>query len=74
VALVDVDLGTESGFELAEHIHRCDPSGARQSPVNLIAAHSEQDFADMVAASPAVGFVPKLSLSAHSIREMRGQA
>ena len=32
VTLVDVDLGTESGFELAEQIHRRDASGARQPP------------------------------------------
>ena len=74
VTLVDVDLGTESGFELAEQIQRRDASGARQPPVILISAHSEQDFADLVAASPAMGFVPKLSLSARLIREMLGQA
>ena len=74
VALVDVDLGTESGFELAEQIHRRDASGARQPPVILISAHSEQDVADIVAASPAMDFVPKLSLSARLIREMLGQA
>jgi CheY-like chemotaxis protein len=74
VTLVDVDLGTESGFELAEQIHRRDASGARQPRVILISAHSEQDFADLVAASPAMGFVPKLSLSARLIREMLGQA
>ena len=74
VALVDVDLGTESGFELAEQIHRRDASGARQPPVILISAHFEQDVADIVAASPAMDFVPMLSLSARLIREMLGQA
>jgi CheY-like chemotaxis protein len=74
VTLVDVHLGTESGFELAEQIHRRDASGARRPPVILISAHSERDFADIVAASPAMGFVPKLSLSARLIREMLGQA
>src|SRR6478609_11933017 len=74
VTLVDVDHGTESGFELAEQIHRRGASGASQPPVILISAHSEQDFADIVAASPAMGFVPKLSLSARLIREMLGQA
>jgi len=74
VTLVDVDLGTESGFELAEQIHRRDASGAMQPPIILISAHSEQDFADTVAASSAMGFVPKVSLSARLIREMLGQA
>ena len=74
VALVDVDLGIESGFELAEQIHRRDASGARQPPIILISAHSERDFADTVAASPALGFIPKVSLSARLIREMLSQA
>jgi CheY-like chemotaxis protein len=73
VRLVDVDLGTESGFELAEQIHRRDPSGARQSPVILISAHPEQDFRRH-GGHESGGFVPKLSLSARLIREMLGQA
>ncbi len=73
VTLVDVDLGTESGFELAKQIHRRDGSRARQPPL-LISAHSEQDFAEIAAASPAIGFVPNVLLSARLIRQMLGQA
>jgi hypothetical protein len=40
----------------------------------LISAHSEQDFADIAAASPAIGSVPKVLLSARLIRQMLGQA
>jgi len=48
---------------------------AQGSPrVVLISAHSEQDFADIAAASPAIGFVPKVLLSARLIRQMLGQA
>jgi DNA-binding NarL/FixJ family response regulator len=70
VTLVDVDLGTESGFDLAELIHLRDSPGAQRSAVILISAHSPQDLAEMVAASPAVGFLPKVELSARAIREM----
>lgn len=68
VTLVDVDLGDESGFELAEAIHqRLWPAG-EEPAVILISSHSEQDFADMVDASPAVGFLPKARLSVGAIR------
>jgi hypothetical protein len=38
----------------------------------LISAHAEADIAEMVAASSAVGFLPKLVLSAEAIRELLG--
>jgi CheY-like chemotaxis protein len=68
LVLVDVDLGRENGFELAEQLHQ---SGLpAPPPVIMISAHNEQDLADLIAASPAVGFVPKLSLSADAIRDL----
>jgi CheY-like chemotaxis protein len=66
VTLVDVNLGTENGFELAEQLHR---SGLpAPSPVILISTHAEQDFADMIAASPAIGFLAKFALTPCAIR------
>lgn len=62
VALVDVDLGTESGFDVAELL--------RGVPVILTSTHDEQDFADLIAASPALGFVPKLALSPGAVRQL----
>lgn len=67
VTLVDVDLGVESGFDLAEQLHR---TGPPSPPVILISTHSEQDFVDMIAASPALGFLPKFALSPDAIREL----
>ena len=64
VTLVDVNLAGESGFELAEQLHR------RQSVVIMISTYTEQDFSDMVHKSPAVGFVTKAELSSGAIREM----
>jgi CheY-like chemotaxis protein len=67
VTLVDVDLGAENGFELAEQLYE---SGLSPPPVIIISTHNEQDFADLIAASPAVGFVAKLGLSARAIRDL----
>ena len=68
VTLVDVDLGGESGFDLAEQLHR--PNSHASPKVILTSAHSEQDFAEMIAASPAVGFLPKADLSPDAIHDL----
>jgi CheY-like chemotaxis protein len=65
VTLVDVDLGGESGFELAEKLHRLELPAPL--PVILISTYAEQDLAEMIAVSPAVGFLPKFALSPHGI-------
>ena len=67
VTLVDVDLGAESGFDLAVALHAADSPAPS---VILISTHSEQDFADMIAASPALGFLPKFALSSGAIRDL----
>jgi DNA-binding NarL/FixJ family response regulator len=67
VLLVDIDLGGESGLELITHLVRsADPA----PPVILISTHAEEDYADLVAESPAVGFLPKPKLSATAIRQV----
>jgi DNA-binding NarL/FixJ family response regulator len=67
VTLVDIDLGEESGLELAGRIHDGVAAGP---PVILISTHAEQDFADVIAASPAVGFLPKSLLSSGAIHDI----
>jgi DNA-binding NarL/FixJ family response regulator len=67
VVLVDVMLGGESGFELAR---RLDANGQGRTAVILVSTHLEEDFADLIAASPAAGFLPKSGLSADAIREI----
>jgi DNA-binding NarL/FixJ family response regulator len=64
VVLVDVDLGGESGFDLAEELND------NGRTVILISTHAEQDLADMIAASPARGFLAKSDLSADAICDM----
>jgi CheY-like chemotaxis protein len=70
VALVDIDLGSESGFDLVEQLHP-DTSGAGP-PVILISTHAEQDFAELIETGSAVAFLPKSSLSGPAIREVLG--
>jgi CheY-like chemotaxis protein len=66
VVLVDIFLGTESGFELAQLLTRDeDPPPV----VILISSHAEEDFAELIGASPARGFLSKSQLSAAAIRE-----
>ncbi|MEN3280022.1 MAG: hypothetical protein V7607_1162 [Solirubrobacteraceae bacterium] len=65
VILLDIALGAESGLEIAHRLVEADPDGAR---VILISTHAEADFADLIEATPAVGFVPKSELSASAVR------
>ncbi len=71
VTLVDLDLGGESGFEVARRLQQ--NSGRPRVPVILISTHAEQDYADLIAASPAIGFLSKPALSADAIRELLGE-
>jgi DNA-binding NarL/FixJ family response regulator len=59
LTLVDIDLDGESGFDVARRLE-----GA---VIIMISTHSKEDFADLVAASPAAGFVPKSELSRKAI-------
>ena len=68
VVLVDISLGLESGFDLARKL--VDRFPALQGSVVLISTRSEQDYADLIAASPAAGFLPKARLSASAVREL----
>jgi DNA-binding NarL/FixJ family response regulator len=70
VTLVDLDLGGESGFDVAEQLHRA--AGSAGSVVILVSTHSAQDFAELIEASPAAGFVAKYSLSGAAIRDLVG--
>ena len=71
VTLVDIDLGGESGFDLVSSLARAPE--AERSNVILISMHSQRDFADLIATSPALGFVPKPELSAKAIHALLEQ-
>jgi CheY-like chemotaxis protein len=68
VALVDIDLGPECGFDVAQRL--AGAANANPSPVILISAYPQREFADLIEASPAIGFVSKPHLSARAIREL----
>jgi CheY-like chemotaxis protein len=71
VTLVDIDLGDEDGFELAQRLSEISPASSK---VILVSTHAEEDLAQLIAASPAVGFVSKAHLSAQAIRDMLDRA
>jgi CheY-like chemotaxis protein len=68
VTLVDIDLGGESGFELVRRLQQ--RPGPPPSSVILVSTHAEDDFADLIAASAAIGFLSKADLSADAIRDL----
>jgi len=64
VTLVDVDLGGESGFDLARELTS---NGNGHPNVILISTHSERDLAQLIEVTPALGFVSKARFSAKAI-------
>jgi DNA-binding NarL/FixJ family response regulator len=72
VALVDIALGAESGFDVAESLGQL-PDDVRPKIV-LISTYDEADFADMIASCCVVGFVTKSNLSAAAIYALVGKA
>ena len=54
--------------ELARRLHG--QAGQASAPVILISTHAEQDYAELIAASPAIGFLSKTTLSADAIRDL----
>jgi DNA-binding NarL/FixJ family response regulator len=70
VALLDINLGDESGFDVAAQLSR--RGDVAPSQLILISAQAEQDYAELIAASPAAGFLCKTALSAGAIRALLG--
>jgi DNA-binding NarL/FixJ family response regulator len=68
VALVDVQLGDEDGLELTRQLSE----GALPTRVILVSSHSEDELAELVEESPAVGFLSKSELGADGIASLLG--
>jgi DNA-binding NarL/FixJ family response regulator len=68
VVLIDVDLGGESGLDLARRLATRTSGGVPRSI--LISTYDEREYADLIAASPAAGFLAKTDLSAPAIRRI----
>jgi CheY-like chemotaxis protein len=68
LALVDIILGEESGFDVARRL----VADSTSSPpaIIFVSTYDEAEFRGRTAASPALGFIPKAELSAQRIREL----
>lgn len=73
LALVDIDLGGESGLDVACRL-RADEPEALVDAVILISTYAQDEFGELIAASPAVGFIAKGELSADSIEALLGRS
>jgi CheY-like chemotaxis protein len=67
VVLLDIALGADSGLAVARRLAE-DRSDVPK--IILISTHAEADFADLIDAAPAAGFVPKAELSATAVQRL----
>jgi|SRR5262245_13109781 len=67
LALVDINLGKESGFDVARRLAE---SSNPPLAVIFVSTYDEREFSARIAASPALGFIAKTELSAERIREL----
>ncbi|EMF55256.1 MULTISPECIES: response regulator [Streptomyces] len=67
LVLLDIDLDGESGLELAPRLAR-----TAASVIILTSTHPLDDFEELVAASPARGFLHKSKLSGRALRDLLG--
>jgi two-component system, NarL family, nitrate/nitrite response regulator NarL len=72
--LVDIGLGDESGFDLARLLAQDGQDGqdGQGADVILISTGAEADYTDLIADSPAAGFLAKSELSARGISQILG--
>jgi two-component system, NarL family, nitrate/nitrite response regulator NarL len=68
IILVDISLGEESGPDLVRRISEGDLADG--AAMILISTRAEEDVAELIAASPALGFLSKAELSAKAIRRI----
>jgi CheY-like chemotaxis protein len=72
IALVDIDLGPDSGLDLARRLaEEVDGNSPR---VILVSTHDEREFVKLIESSPAVGFLAKTELSAERIYQLLDRA
>ena len=68
LALIDIDLGEESGIDVALRI--LDATSTPTPKIILISARDESEYGDLIETSPAVGFLTKRDLTAATIRSL----
>jgi CheY-like chemotaxis protein len=77
IVLIDIDLGEESGFQIARDLaERLNAERLNDQPplLVLISAYAADDFEDMIADTPAASFLPKPDLSGMAIRSIIASA
>jgi CheY-like chemotaxis protein len=67
VVLLDVELGDESGFEVARRLAQAPGATPR---VIFISTHPWQEYADLIRGSGGVGFLSKSRLSREAIETL----
>src|ERR1700683_5046617 len=67
VALVDISLGAESGFDVAREIN---PYVGSVILISSDDHYADDDYAELIAGSTAVGFLSKATLSADAISRL----
>jgi DNA-binding NarL/FixJ family response regulator len=67
VVLLDIMLGSESGFDVARELAAIDGGGPT---VVFVSTHAETDFAELIDEASAAGFLSKSDLSAEAIRQV----
>jgi CheY-like chemotaxis protein len=68
LALVDISLGEESGFDVARRL--VDSSNDDPPAVIFVSTYDEREFSGRIEVSPALGFIAKTKLSAERIRQL----
>jgi DNA-binding NarL/FixJ family response regulator len=67
IALIDIGLGPENGFDLARDL------SARGICVIMTSTRSGEDYADLITETKAAGFLAKTELSAAAILRFLGR-
>ena len=70
VVLIDIRLGSDSGFDVARDL----AATGTAAWLIMISSYAEIDYADLIAEAPVAGFLPKTELSAVAIRRVLGTA
>jgi len=71
VTIIDIDLGHESGFEVAWQLAATGSDGSAPRTI-FMSVRADSEFSELVAVTPALGFIPKTRLSADAIGDLLG--
>jgi CheY-like chemotaxis protein len=66
IVLIDIRLGKESGFDAARLL----AGDGQSASLVMISTHAGADYAELIAESPATGFLPKAELSVAAIQRV----